>query len=113
MREFHIFIQFINLQDIQGNTALLYAVFKGNYDIVKTLIDNQEYANDPDLKNLNDEDKDLLYKAVEQICGPVSDSDASKKAVASTILNRVLSAEFPNTVKGVVEQSGQYPNRLL
>ena len=34
------FIQFINLQDIQGNTALLYAVFKGNYDIVKTLIDN-------------------------------------------------------------------------
>ena len=34
------FIQFINLQDIQGNTALLYAVFKGNYDIVKTLIEN-------------------------------------------------------------------------
>ncbi len=32
--------QFINYQDQQGNTALLYASFKGNYDIIKILLDN-------------------------------------------------------------------------
>ena len=34
------FIQFINYQDQQGNTALLYAVFKGDYEIVNILMDN-------------------------------------------------------------------------
>ena len=34
------FIQFINYQDQQGNTALLYAVFKGDYEIVNILMEN-------------------------------------------------------------------------
>ena len=32
--------EFINYKDQQGNTALLYASFKGNYDIIKILLDN-------------------------------------------------------------------------
>ena len=34
------FTSFINYQDQQGNTSLLYASFKGNYDIIKILLDN-------------------------------------------------------------------------
>lgn len=60
--------------------------------------------------NISSEDKTLLYKAVEAICGPSCDDIRRKKAVTSTILNRVMSSEFPNSVKGVLEAPGQFPN---
>jgi hypothetical protein len=37
-------------------------------------------------------------------------SELGKRLVADTILNRVESPNFPNTVKEVVEQEGQYCN---
>lgn len=60
--------------------------------------------------NISDSDKELLYKAVEAICGPSCNDARRKKAVTSIILNRVLSSEFPNSIEGVLSQPGQFPN---
>lgn len=63
--------------------------------------------------NLTDSDKEMLYKAVETICDPYGDDEANttrKKYVASVILNRVMSEEFPNSVKKVLKQRKEFPN---
>lgn len=60
--------------------------------------------------NISDSDKELLYKAVEAICGPSCDDVRRKKAVTSIILNRALSSEFPNSVEEVLAEPGQFPN---
>lgn len=60
--------------------------------------------------NISDSDKELLYKAVEVICGPSCTDSRRKKAITSIILNRVLSSEFPNSIQGVLSQPGQFPN---
>lgn len=60
--------------------------------------------------NLSDDQKKLLAQAVEQIAGSSGADFETKKAIASTILNRVMSSEFPNTVEEVLSQSGQFPN---
>lgn len=72
-----------------------------------------QYVLKYDSLNLSDSDKELLYKSVEVICGQYGDSDENterKKIVASVILNRAMSSEFPNTVKKVLKQRRQFPN---
>ena len=44
---------YINLQDSEGNTALLYACFKGNFQIVKSLLDNGAEVNQRNFMGLN------------------------------------------------------------
>ena len=39
-----------------------------------------------------------------------NESELGKRLVIDTILNRVDSGEFPNTVEGVINQPGQYCN---
>ena len=43
----------INMQDNEGNTALLYACFKGNFQIVKCLIENGADPNQRNYMGLN------------------------------------------------------------
>ena len=53
-----------------------------------------------------DEDINYLYRAVEtEVHGGTFEA---KVNVANVILNRVNSSKFPNTLKGVVTQSGQF-----
>ena len=53
-----------------------------------------------------DSDIDYLYRAVEtEVHGGTFEG---KVNVANVILNRVNSPDFPNTIKGVVTQSGQF-----
>lgn len=62
--------------------------------------------------NLDDDDKELLYKAVEKICGQYGDGEENterKKLVTSVILNRAMSSEYPNSVKKVLKQRRQFP----
>lgn len=62
---------------------------------------------------IDDADKELLYKAVETICAPYGDNDENterKKVVTSVILNRVMSSNYPNSVKKVLKQRRQFPN---
>lgn len=51
-------------------------------------------------------DVDLLAKLVSREIG--GGSDTHKQMVAEVILNRLRSPLFPNTLKGVIEQSGQF-----
>lgn len=63
--------------------------------------------------NLTEPDKELLYEAVEKICGPYGNSDENanrKKYVTCVILNRMMSSEFPNTVNDVLKQRYQFQN---
>lgn len=51
-------------------------------------------------------EKDLLARLVEAEAG--NEPYAGKVAVAYVVLNRVDSAEFPNTISGVITQAGQF-----
>lgn len=51
-------------------------------------------------------DADLLARLVEAEAG--DESYAGKVAVANVVLNRVHSSQFPNTIKGVIYQPGQF-----
>lgn len=54
------------------------------------------------------EDIVLIGKVVHHEAG--NQSDLGKRLVADTIFNRVESDKFPNTVKEVINQEGQYCN---
>lgn len=56
--------------------------------------------------NGTEEDVDLLARLVSREIG--GGSDIHKQMVAEVILNRVKSPLFPNTLRGVIEQSGQF-----
>ena len=63
--------------------------------------------------NISDEEKELLYKAVDIICADYGDDTENterKKMVASAILNRVVSSKFPNSVGKVLSTNKAFPN---
>ena len=63
--------------------------------------------------NITDEDKQMLYTAVEKMTSGYADDDANtqrKKYITSVILNRALLSKFPDNVSGVLKQSGQFVN---
>ncbi|MBE7018429.1 MAG: cell wall hydrolase [Ruminococcaceae bacterium] len=53
-------------------------------------------------------DLDILSRVVNAEAGSSWLSDEHQRAVASVVLNRVADSRFPNTIKGVVYQKGQY-----
>lgn len=54
------------------------------------------------------EDLSYLSKVIYAEAGSLWLSDEWKMSVGEVVLNRVASPEFPNTVREVIEQSGQY-----
>lgn len=54
------------------------------------------------------EDLSYLSKIIYAEAGSIWLSDEWKMSVGEVVLNRVKSPEFPNTIKDVVEQDGQY-----
>ena len=54
------------------------------------------------------EDLDLLARVINSEAGSSWLSDEHQLAVGSVVLNRVADSRFPNTLKGVVYQRGQY-----
>jgi N-acetylmuramoyl-L-alanine amidase len=59
-----------------------------------------------DTSDVTSSDKDLLARLVR--AEAESEPYAGKVAVATVVLNRVDSSQFPNTIKGVIYQSGQF-----
>ena len=63
--------------------------------------------------NITDEDRQMLYTAVEKMTSGFPDDDANnqrKKYITSVILNRALLSKFPDSVSGVLKQQGQFVN---
>lgn len=63
--------------------------------------------------NISEADKEMMYKAVEQMTSKFPDDDENKqrkKYIASVILNRALSSKFPDNIREVISQTGQFPN---
>lgn len=71
---------------------------------VKKLVAEQETTDK--LKELSSEDWELFYRVVRAEAG--ANSKAAQKNVAYVILNRVNSSRWPNSVRGVCMQSGQF-----
>ena len=66
----------------------------------------QAAARASSVKSYTDED---LYVLAHVICGEAQGcSDEEQRYVGSVVLNRVAHSGFPNTIKGVVFQKGQY-----
>lgn len=83
------------------------------FDLSKTESENSQKVLLYDSLKISDEELELLYKAVEQICSPFGDNDDNtnrKKLVTSVILNRAMSAKFPNSVSKVLSQKHQFEN---
>ncbi len=55
-----------------------------------------------------DEELDLLSRIIFAEAGSDWLTDEHQRAVASVVLNRVSDSRFPNTIKGVIYQKGQY-----
>ena len=55
-----------------------------------------------------DEELDLLSRVVFAEAGSNWLSDKHQRAVASVVLNRVSDNRFPNSIRGVIYQNGQY-----
>lgn len=58
--------------------------------------------------NYTQTDLDLLARVVNAEAGSSWLTDEHQRAVASVVLNRVADSRFPNTLRGVVYQKGQY-----
>lgn len=83
------------------------------FDLSKTESEDSQKVLLYDSLKISDEELELLYKAVEQICSPFGDNDDNtnrKKLVTSVILNRAMSAKFPNSVSKVLSQKHQFEN---
>lgn len=63
--------------------------------------------------NISDEEKQMMYEAVEKMTSQFPDNSENtqrKKYLTAVILNRALSSKFPDSVSGVLNQTGQFPN---
>ena len=59
-------------------------------------------------KTYSQSDVDLLSRVINAEAGSSWLSDEHQLAVGSVVLNRVADSRFPNTIRGVVYQKGQY-----
>ena len=57
------FLDYLNLRNIKGYDALLYAAFRGNYKIFQKLLDNGAYLNSTNISGLN-----VLHLASQRNC---------------------------------------------
>lgn len=76
----------------------------------KMLIGEKSFKKEPEeeiyLTLCNESDRDILYRIVE--AEATDGTEEQKRNVASCILNRVDSDEWPNSIEGVVFQKGQF-----
>ena len=66
----------------------------------------KKVQNDSFVMTLSDKEKEILFRIVE--AEATSEDIYGKILVANVVLNRMLDDEFPETVEGVVFQSGQF-----
>lgn len=95
--------ELVELNPQVANINLIYP--NQQINTVKNVVENPtekpiEYVNAANV------DIDLLSRLVQAEAG--SEPYSGKVAVAEVILNRVNSGQFPNTVEGVIYQSGQF-----
>lgn len=89
----------------EGLEYLPTSLFSSNLD-AETIVEKiHAYMN---LSTYTEEDLLLLSKVIEIEAGSAWLSDSWKLAVGEVVLNRVDSPEFPDTIKDVIEQPGQY-----
>lgn len=79
-----------------------YENFKKEYEKEKV---NAEKAKAP---SYSEEDLTLLAKLIYAEAGSNWLTDEHQQLVGNVVLNRVKSSKFPNTLEGVIYQSGQY-----
>lgn len=96
-----------------GTTEAKIGLFEGKNTLKRANISADGisvlYGSNTDAKgysNLTDEDKNLLMKIASAEAG--SESTKGKAVIMQVVLNRTESEIFPNTIKEVIFQSGQF-----
>ncbi len=72
-------------------------------------LEKKTVANNVPAGSYTQEDLEWLALAIYREAGCEWFSDTHQLLVGNVVLNRVASEEFPNTIKGVLTQRGQYP----
>ena len=67
-----------------------------------------KYLNQVSVPTYSNSDIDLLARVINSEAGSSWHTDEHQRAVGSVVLNRVADSRFPNTIRGVVYQKGQY-----
>lgn len=96
--------------DIDYGLLMAKAIANGDYGQAM-LYEDMKYQKDERLgikDNLNYDDLFLLSKIVDAEAGSSWLTEEHRLLVASVVLNRVNSPEFPNTIYEVIYQEGQY-----
>ncbi|MEA4894473.1 MAG: cell wall hydrolase [Oscillospiraceae bacterium] len=97
--------------DVDYSEAMIQAAVTGDYEAglaAQQTRDEKIAALGLDAENYTFEDLMLLSKIIYAEAGSVWLSDEWKMCVGEVVLNRVASPEFPDTIKEVLEQPGQY-----
>lgn len=89
-----------------GNNAAESVVAVG--DVEEEPVEEKVMEEIPAEPKYTDEELDLLSRVVFCEAGSNWLSDEHQRAVASVVLNRVNDSRFPNTIRDVVYQKGQY-----
>ena len=80
-------------------------------DINTQIVSKLEIENVPDIiveSKYSEEDLNLLARLIWSEAGSDWLTDEHQRAVASVVINRVTDSRFPNTIKDVIYQKGQY-----
>lgn len=97
--------------NVDYSKEMINACITGNWDEgikAQNARDEKISALGLDEKSYSFEDLMLLSKIIYAEAGSEWLSDEWKMSVGEVVLNRVASPEFPNTIKEVIEQPGQY-----
>ena len=96
---------------MQGNTSIYFFKYEDDFAYL-----SNKYISDTECTPLNpyadlidtltDDEKYLIYQITFLEAG--NQSMEGQRAVVEVILNRVLSDKYPNTIKEVLSQSGQF-----
>jgi len=99
--------------NVDYSAEMISAAVVGDYDsglAAQAARDEKIVAGGLNAKNYTFEDLMYLSKIMYAEAGSEWLSDEWKMCVGEVVLNRVASPEFPKTIKGVIEQPGQYYN---
>jgi N-acetylmuramoyl-L-alanine amidase len=122
-RLFILIFVFTMILELGGYTSAVYdpeidymaimidSAVKGDYETglaAETSRNEKIEATGSDYAKVSFEDLYLLSKIIYAEAGSGWLSDEWKMCVGEVVLNRVASPEFPNTVREVLEQPGQY-----
>lgn len=97
--------------DVDYSEAMIQAAVTGDYAaglLAQETRDEKITALDLEAETYTFEDLMLISKIIYAEAGSEWLSDEWKMCVGEVVLNRVASTEFPNTIKEVLEQPGQY-----